>query len=332
MDNASPYRPPSAMHFSERDDCDPFSTPTPASRYLSRSSDHSPFKTPKPLSARALSSAKGKGRQDGRVFGDGEDEDVKETEELCEATLPFTLGYLRRVPSLAEMARAVVRAERKRRDKMARKLANEGELGESQSKASSLDEKSRRGRKCDEPHGEPTGKKTKRLFKKAIRELFEDGSVVLTEGRHVRPWTDAYREDTSFMWKVSSSASTATQSSTCSSASGTILGSVEEEELSEPDSNEEGYLPATPAVMSSFVEEAIRKLSARIGEGASTSRSFRRSKAAHSPPTVEDITEHLRRDARLAYVSQLTVEDTLEGLKKEERVYRAGGGRWALCL
>ncbi|KAE9406748.1 hypothetical protein BT96DRAFT_851400 [Gymnopus androsaceus JB14] len=107
-----------------------------------------------------------------------------ESSESCSSKKGFTLSYLRRVPELSEMARRIVKAQAKRRDREERKKMKEAAATQ------------RRGGRSDErasksqPSASSTSTSTsislvgqlKRVWQTAIIELLQEGSIVLWDG------------------------------------------------------------------------------------------------------------------------------------------------------
>lgn len=267
--------------------------------------------------------------------------------------LGFTLSYLRRVPELAEMARRVVKAEAKRRAREERKLKSVQSQhpplrgkNPSPTLRSTLPSK---GSSSSRSVNEPIAPKMKRLFQWSIVKLYEEGSIVLWDGA-VRPLSlhDQGRE-TSGLWKVNSTMgadstmfSSVSSTSFGSSRVGTGDGHVDDDEgyISDPpaDGDEEAYIPLTPEHLAPHVEKAISTLMARsrtttIPTPHSHLRSKMQAPAPLPGPTKEEITIFLRRkDGRWARVGDWVVEDALELLRREDRVWCVGKGRWELCL
>ena len=103
MDFAPPYVPSPRTY--ER--C---TTPTPSGRRRSVSDSETPRQI----------------HGTGTALSDVADDKDEEDDDFENSCYGFTMSYLRRVPVLAEMARAVVRAERKRRDREARQREKVG--------------------------------------------------------------------------------------------------------------------------------------------------------------------------------------------------------------
>lgn len=277
--------------------------------------------------------------------------------------LGFTISYLRRVPELADMARRVVKAEAKRRAREDRKKAKEaGVSGSSQSHVSrngrspqmSLRETvATAGTKSEEK----IAPKVKRLFRWAIVQLVQEGSLVISDGPARRCPSIQMLPNMSGLWKstASSCSSMGADSSvfSASSVSGTSQlreGAEDDDDvaLSDPDENEESYLPLTPAYLGRYVEEAIAKLSAPPPYPSATkgklpithprqadSRSSYSDAGGQRHPawaTKETILAWLRKDDRWRSVGEWNVEEALSLLSEEGRAWNVGKGRWELTL
>lgn len=359
MDFAPPYR-----FAQETDDLQPerCTTPTPSSRL--RYGNQLDSDTPRPSRAGAVSYPSSPAKAN--------DED-----DFDNSQYGFTLSYLRRVPVLAEMARAVVRAERKRREREARQR-EKAELAKSQasraepssrsittassSKSSSkapvhastnstsVSQHSGKGKASSEP----TCKKMKRLFQKTLRELYAEGSIVLWTGG-VRHWSHAsgFDEDekldegSSAMWKTSTSigvgnlsmATTSTASSRAGAQTQGAEGDDSAGELSEPSAREEAYLPVTTTTMAPLILGAIRTLSLPPTQSTSgiktqpSSLASRPTGRKQRHPTASEILAYLHAmDMRWERLGMWTIEEVLEKLRRDDRIYQIGEGRWALCV
>jgi hypothetical protein len=245
------------------------------------------------------------------------------------------------------MARRVVKVEAKRRAKEERELKavqsrihGKGKNTAPVSVASTLlkgtlSSSSRRGEESMAP-------KMKRLFQWAIVKLYEEGSVVLWDGA-IRPIRHE-RQDTSGLWKVNSTA--AANCTVFSAISSTSLrisrvgpGNVEEDDgdISDPPKNEEAYISVTPEHLAPYVEKAISTLMGRSQPPTSLSSTGHRG-SLHVPapppgPSKEEITTFLRKmDGRWARIGEWIVEDALEVLRKEDKVWCIGKGKWELCM
>jgi len=227
------------------------------------------------------------------------------------------------------MARRVVKAEAKRRLKEDRKKVDQGQGNVGGSKDGLKDKQN-------------IAPKMKRLFGWAIVKLYEEGSIVLWDGP-VRALAEI-TEPASRLWNTNSTCTTLGADSTVfSSVSGITQAGDEiedEAELSDPQSNEEAYVPLTASYLAQHVEKAIGTLitrsslaesRAQLASAAQRERQIPRAPTAG--PTKEEITSFLRRtDERWARVGEWAVDDALEVLRKEGKAWTIGRGRWELCL
>lgn len=255
----------------------------------------------------------------------------------------FTLSHLRRVPELALLARRVVDAEAKRRAREERKREKEQAAqappGKSRAHKSSAPASRPAMSAAAYKHGEPRAAKMKRLFRYAVRQLYDEGSIVLWDGpvRRVplRPLpapsfvssrVAPRAGETSRLWRASGSSVTASHVSSVSQA-----GDEEDEdgELSDPPEDEDAYIPLTPAYLCRVVEDAIRTMANRPPP-----RTAQGWKTAGPPPgpTPDEIVSHLhRRDERWARVGNWAVKDALDWGKDNGRVWCIGDNRWEIC-
>lgn len=236
----------------------------------------------------------------------------------------FTLSHLRRVPELVLLAQRVVDAEARRRAREERKQAS----------GSAVQNKSKPVQRPQNSSRESKHAKIKRLFRFAIRQLYEEGSIVLWDGP-VRALPQSGTQSLDALWKANVS--------TISAMSVVSAGSQAEEdagELSDPSPDEEAYIPLTPQYFADAVEHAIKAVQARAAAAAASKPRPRprnvwdASAAVQSPPpgpTPAEILTWLRRDARWERVGEWTVKETLEWAKNEGRVWCVGNGRWEVC-
>lgn len=260
----------------------------------------------------------------------------------------FTLSHLRRVPEISLLARRVVDAEAKRRTRDERKKQKE-QATQNQSKGRpSVSTKSgssailKPASAVTARLGELKSAKMKRLFRYAIRQLYEEGSIVLWDGP-VRALplpplpalsfsapSAARPAGTSGLWKMGSCAPPP-----ASAVSGVLSrqGAEEEDEedgqVSDPPDDEESYVPLSLGYLCTIVEGAIKDIMAR----PVSHRTDGWKKTGPTPgPTPEEITSHLhRRDERWARVGDWAVKDALDWGKSEGRVWCIGGSRWEVC-
>ncbi|OSX60999.1 hypothetical protein POSPLADRAFT_1047308 [Postia placenta MAD-698-R-SB12] len=224
----------------------------------------------------------------------------------------FTLSHLRRVPELVLLAQRVVDAEARRRAREERKQAS----------GSAVQNKSKPVQRPQNSSRESKHAKIKRLFRFAIRQLYEEGSIVLWDGP-VRALPQSGTQSLDALWKANVS--------TISAMSVISAGSQAEEdagELSDPSPDEEAYIPLTPQYFADAVEHAIMAVQARAAAAAASKPRPRprnvwdASAAVQSPPpgpTPAEILTWLRRDARWERVGEWTVKETLEWAKNEGR-------------
>ncbi|KAG6907972.1 hypothetical protein DXG01_006697 [Tephrocybe rancida] len=238
----------------------------------------------------------------------------------------FTLSYLRRVPELADMAQRVVKAVTKRRLREERQKAKEAAaVAASVSRSSSSTHpstSSRTSTSSTQTEGK-SGPRIKRLFQATIVQLLREGSIVLWDGpTHTCPTADVPKEQTSGLWKANLT-SVSADSTVFSTTSVSMAGDDEEElVLSDPEANEEAYVPLSPGFLAGVVEEAIGKLTralkvfdARKGKEVTKC----------GTTTKEGILAHLRKDDRWRYLSEWNIGEALDVLKAERRAWFIGG-------
>jgi hypothetical protein len=274
--------------------------------------------------------------------GKGKETALTQEDDLTSTTRGFTSSYLRRVPELADMAKRVVKAEAKRR---AREDRNRTKGRDQQMGLSMKEDPHSRGasRKEDlrgnlgsKQQGLDPGPKMKRLFGWAIVKLYEEGSIVIWDGP-VRHCGEAGCNSASVIWRVNSNTDTSYPDSTVFSSitePSRLENDSDPGELSDPQSDEEAYIPLSPAYLASHVEKVIGTLMAShstiSGDVLASGRTVS-NRAPQPGPTKEQITSCLRRDGRWARVGEWAVDDALEVLQAEGKVWGIGGGRWELC-
>lgn len=237
----------------------------------------------------------------------------------------FTLSYLRRVPELAELAKRIARNNRKRK-------ARDEKEKEKLKRTSSPRRSTRTSTKVDTKAADM--KMAKRLFITTLRLLYDEGSIVFSDGHGNRKW-DAEeagwlqdREDE--IWKVR------TEDDTRANITHTTVGStfitsmtidngtrqthVDDPELSEPDADEERYIPVTPPILVQPILGAIRSVVLRKG------------KIAQGGATAAEVLETLRGrvDERWARISDWAIENALEMMAEDEVVWKSAQGRWTV--
>ncbi|KAG6823762.1 hypothetical protein H0H87_000385, partial [Tephrocybe sp. NHM501043] len=231
----------------------------------------------------------------------------------------FTLSYLRRVPELADMAQRVVKAVTKRRLREERHKAKEAAAAVSTSRSnSSMHLKTSTSFRSSAPSTQCEGKagqRIKRLFQATIVQLLREGSIVLWDGpAHPCPTDDAPKEQMSGLWKANVT-STSADSTVFSISTSVSMARNDQEELvlSDPESNEESYVPLSPAFLAEVVEQAIGKLTRAPVEAKG------KAPTRYGAATKEGILVHLRKDDRWRYLSEWNIGEALDVLKMEQR-------------
>ncbi len=259
-----------------------------------------------------------------------------------------TLSFLLRVPELSNLARRVVRAEMRRREK------TRGSQSQAQSGAVNHDTSREQGRVASSSSTEGSLLKVKRLFSWAIRKLYQDGSIIIWDGPtiSVSVLEPHMALDSSMLYRSSRLDITASSSSggplsrLFSRHGGNThrpVGDDSIEDLSDPPSDEEAYASLSTAYLAMHVEQVIRSLMAlqsmrrkREDENTYMGPAISRKRLLPLPgPTKKDITTHLKRgDDRWKRINGWAVQEALEWLRDNGRVWCVSeddGGRWELC-
>ncbi|KAF7794917.1 hypothetical protein EIP86_006060 [Pleurotus ostreatoroseus] len=264
----------------------------------------------------------------------------------------YTLSHLRRVPELGLLARRVVEAEAKRRAREERKkqkeqAASKGKIKIQPSAAPKMSSTFK------EVSGEPYRAKIKRLFTFAIRQLYDEGSIIIWDGPVRRPplppipapsfaAISQSQSQKNPLWRMSSTHSTTGDSSVLSSVS-QLEDEDDDGNLSDPPPNEEAYIPLTPSYFATVVEKAIHDM---IIARRRTQTSHLKSKSTSGPsaleiarslrkhvdgPTPVEIAEFLKkRDERWRRVGEWAVKEALQWACQRGRVWDAGNGKWEI--
>lgn len=251
--------------------------------------------------------------------------------------LGFTISHLRRVPELALLARRVVEAEAKRRAREERNKAKEQQTQASLTNIFDNKGKSRAVPSSGPPlgskkPGEGPGPKMKRLFRFAIRQLYNEGSIVLFDGpKHRLPntFSETCSQSQMRLWKSSMGSSidmnSTTISSTTSGSYSFTGADLDPGLLSDPDPDEESYIPLTPSYLCGQVERAVISMVARA----------RKMRGEHKPtpgPNPNEILHYLRRkDDRWARLGEWHVKDALEWGQENGTLWCVGKDRWEVC-
>jgi hypothetical protein len=266
-----------------------------------------------------------------------------------EAVMGCTLSFLLRVPELSNLARRVVQAEMRRREKTRQSQA------QAQPGAVSVDT-SREQRRVASSSSTTEGSlpKVKRLFAWAIRKLYQDGSIIIWDGSalSVSVLEPHMAPDSSMLYRSSRldiaghSGSGGPSRLFSKHGHGGIQQPADDDSmdgLSDPPSDEEAYASLSTAYLATQVEQAMRSLTAlqtmrRKGANENTYMGPAVSRRRLLPlpgPTKEDIMTHLKRgDDRWKRINGWAVQEALEWLRDNGRVWYVSeddGGRWELC-
>lgn len=255
-----------------------------------------------------------------------------------EAVVGCTLSFLLRVPELASLASRVVHAELRRREKAKQSRSAAGVSPDPAGKAG------KRRALGPSISSEGSTPKVERLFCWAIRQLYQDGSIILWDGPVLSLPEPDTALDSSMLYRLSQLDTSDRSSSVSSRLDLTHHKQLADymEELSDPPSDEEAYASLSTAYLATRVEMAIRSLTAiqtrrnKESENAFLGPALSRRRLLPLPgPTKEDITTHLKRgDDRWKRINGWAVQEALEWLRDHDRVWCVSeddGGRWELC-
>ncbi|KAJ2925277.1 hypothetical protein H1R20_g11818, partial [Candolleomyces eurysporus] len=203
---------------------------------------------------------------------------AREDANSTQTTRGYTVSYLRRVPELVLLATRVAKQE----TRLARKQEKEKKSAASSSSSATKSTTARSSRARN-----PTSKDIKRLFLRAVNDLYREGSIVIWDCP-AYPCNDAAFADTFFLWKPmtthASGILSLSYASSCAdtTAASSILGhstfprstsgaarppAVPEDgdgDLSDPDPNEDVYIELGIAREQSFAEEILWALGLRV--------------------------------------------------------------------
>ena len=228
----------------------------------------------------------------------------------------LTMGYLRRVLELRLLAERIVAAEDKKKYREVRKAQEEAKSQGLPVPTKARDPKSRTS----------TQERTKRLFRRAIIKLCNEGSIVLWDGPR-RVWSAEQTSNNSRLWHTNTTVDTTVSSVGVSTMGGSsYLEGSQDHEMSEPDPREECYVSLTPAHLGKYVEQAIEEICSRKEKARGSGP--RGSKG----PTLAEILSRLKVDGRWRSIGECVVAEALQWLKDEERVWEVGGGHWELTI
>ncbi|KAG6877901.1 hypothetical protein C0992_009094 [Termitomyces sp. T32_za158] len=242
----------------------------------------------------------------------------------------FTISYLRRVPELADMAKRVVKAVTRRRLREERQKVKDDAASRSSKSTQEKYNTTSRTNTASAQVKEKNGPRIKRLFQVTLVQLLKEGSIVLWDGpTHLSPIFDHSNGQVSVLWKANVT-SVSADSTLFSTTSMTNAGDEGEEDiLSEPESNEEAYVPLSPVFLAGVVEEAIGKLM-RSPTMQAPIGGKKQEITRYGLTTKEGILAFLRKDDRWRYLSEWNIREALDVLKMEHRAWCVGRGLWEL--
>ncbi|KAJ4479484.1 hypothetical protein C8R41DRAFT_771921 [Lentinula lateritia] len=224
----------------------------------------------------------------------------------------FTLSYLRRVPELSQLARRVVKAEAKRRDRAVKKKAKDAVTSQNRSQISEATISSTNSL------GDSISSRIKRLWKWAIVQLIQEGSIVLWDGPRFPTASKLFDHGmNNRIWQLSSSTGNTTVTSDASVFSSS-LGQEPEEyvDLSDPDADEEAYVALTAELLAGEVQ--------RVVQTWVMVRPF-----SESPKfTKNGVLQRLRRDDRWRRVGEWHVEEAIELLVSKGSLFQISENVW----
>ncbi|TEB08694.1 hypothetical protein FA13DRAFT_1749790 [Coprinellus micaceus] len=225
----------------------------------------------------------------------------------------YSISYLRRVPELALLAHRVAKQE----NRAARKVAKTRPSNSSKPPSSAMRQPST-----------PTPKDVKRLFIRAVNELYREGSIVIWDCPS-HPCSDLSPGDSSFLWKMSTSIGPSANTTTS-----TLPPTHTEDNsgnLSDPDRNEDVYVPLTPSFLGSQLEGIIPIV--QKAERARQPPGKNNGAPAYSGASTEGMVRYLKRkDDRWAYLHVDSVEAALGYLDGEGRAWMCGQEQWQLTV
>lgn len=228
----------------------------------------------------------------------------------------YTVSYLRRVPELAFMAQRVLRQQQ--RIQLKKLVA----AGKSKSQLRS--------------QMTVSSKEVKRLFNYAIGQLYQQGSIVIWTGS-VKPCRSGMgMEGASRLWKDRSERSAdMTAGTSTSSKSGILL--EDEGDLSDPEPNEEAYIPLKTSYLADKVAEVIPRVKASVQRRRNVEDALKERKRVgeehgYFGVTVEQITRSIKRDDQWKFLSLDSVQEAVEHLEAEDRAWAPVKGQWDLTM
>lgn len=227
----------------------------------------------------------------------------------------FSVNYLRRIPELHELAKRVVKAREVNEKRELRKKSGSATAN------SSAVQNSRRTSSGDTQVR--TTRRMKRLFEWAIRELYDEGSIVIFEGpsRPSKVSSDLMSSRTGLWRDITNTTATGDGSSRFNGTTATTISMLESNDsfdgtISDPQPHEECYIPLTTAFLENPIASAIRNIQAhdsRQGRGV----------------TAKEVLNCLARNERWGRIGECTVNDALKEMRAAGKV-RKSDGAWTL--
>lgn len=277
-------------------------------------------------------------------FGTSTASSSKARQDSNQTIRGYTVSYLRRVPELVLLANRVVKQELR----LARKQEKEKKAAgpsSSSSASKSAGGSSSRARN-------PTSKDIKRLFLRAVNDLYREGSIVIWDCP-AYPCKNAASADTSFLWKPMTNASGILSLSYASSSANTTAASSifghsssrsrstsgvappptvpEDDEggLSDPDSNEDVYVSVRPTFLADRLEEIIPIVQSAERRGQRESQAKR---GLYRGASSQGLLRYLKGDDRWTFVHLDSVDVALKYLEEDGRAWMTPNGQWQLTV
>lgn len=228
-----------------------------------------------------------------------------------------SLSFLRRVPELSLLAGRVVQAVGRRRMREEKQKLKDSGIAPSRA------EKARILALASIPSDKFAGKK-KRLFQWAVIQLLKEGCLVHWDGP-VRQLPETSFMETSRLWKTNTTSILTDDSNLFSTTAGSIASALVENSgddgaLSDPDPDEEAYISLTADYLAEHVETAIKVLVDY----------YEKNNKPYSGATKDGILNVLRKDDRWRHVGEWNIQDALDLLQREGKVWAMAKGRWDL--
>lgn len=256
--------------------------------------------------------------------------------EIQDSNTPegFTISYLRRIPELHLLASRIVEYAYKSQFREQRRQTRSASqpLSGKPAAASSRPNRSLNAI-ASLPDAQLLRRKIKTLFVRTIQELHRDGAVIISFGacRSVPSSDVQFLPDTPHIWKENNASRI--DSTHYDPESIFPRRDDPEDELSEPDDNEDAYIPLTRELLCVKVTDTIMTMCrastltrlkyAVPGDSPSYDGKLR-------PPSPGEIANWLAREEEWRQVGELVVLDALQQLRDLDVVYKVPQGRWQI--